>query len=114
MPKDGRTRWMVGLGLGGHIPLGNRFYLETDAVAWQINDDEGWTDALNILSKVRLLGGSKVARHFSVFAGATLNVLTTRVDDGADFGLFRGRRVSDDDAETAVCIWPGFVAGLRI
>jgi hypothetical protein len=105
---------MVGLGLGGHIPLSPRFFLETDAVAWHINDDEAWTDELNIVSKLRVIGGYRVARHFSVFAGATLNVLTTRVDDGADFGLVRGRRVTGDDAETTVRIWPGFVAGFQI
>jgi len=113
-PGEEKTRWMLGLGLGGHVPISRRFFLEMDAVAWQINDDQAWTDELNILGKLRVIGGYSFARHFSVFAGATLNVLTTRVDDGADFGLIRGRRVTSDDAETTVRIWPGFVAGMRI
>ena len=115
-PQGGEEtdRWMLGIGLGGHLPLSQRFYIDTDVVAWHVNNDESWTEELNMLAKLRVVGGYRIHDHFAVFAGATLNALVTRVDDGADFGLFSGRRVSADSDETTVRVWPGFVAGLRI
>jgi len=111
---EGTDRWMVGLGLGGHVPLPGRFYLDADIISWQVNNGEAWTDELNLLNQLRVVGGYRIHDHFALFAGATLNALVTRVDDGSDFGLLSGRRVNADSDETAVRVWPGFVAGLRI
>jgi hypothetical protein len=113
-PEGETDRWMVGLGLGGHIPLGQRFYIDADVVSWHVNDDEAWTDELNMLNKLRVVGGYRLHDRFAVFAGATFNVLATRVDDGSDFGLITGRRLTSESNETTVRIWPGFLAGLRI
>jgi hypothetical protein len=113
-PRAESKRWMAGLGVGGHIPVTERFYVDADLVTWHVNKDEAWTRGLNSLNKLRLIGGYRMADNFSLFAGATLNVLVSRVDDGSDFGLFDGTRVSNDGAETTVRVWPGFLAGLRI
>lgn len=113
-PQGETKRWMLGFGLGGHIPVTGNFFIDADVMSWHVNVDEAWTDELNMLNKMRVIGGYRLHDHFAVFAGVTFNALVTRVDDGSDFGLLTGRRLTSDSDETTVRVWPGFVLGLRI
>ena len=112
--SDGKQRWLAGLGIGGHVPIADRFYLEPELITWHVN--EGWTltTDTNSLSSLRLIGGYRVHRDLSVFAGPTLNLLVTRVGDGEGFGLIRGTRLTSEGSDTTVRAWPGFVAGFQI
>ncbi|MCC6748853.1 MAG: hypothetical protein IT371_14435 [Deltaproteobacteria bacterium] len=112
--SDGKKRWLAGFGMGGHIPLSERFYLETDLLHWHVNEDEAWTDGQNALTTLRLVGGYRLHRRFSLFAGPTLNLLVTSVGGGEGFGLIRGARLTADGSATTVRLWPGFSAGFQI
>lgn len=111
--SNGKRRWLAGLGLGGHLPLDERFYLEADVLTWHINEDQLWTITTNSLHSLRVVAGYSVGRHFSLFAGPTLNLLATDLS-GSVIGLIRGVRLSSESARTTLALWPGFVVGLQI
>lgn len=112
--SDGKRRWMAGLGIGGHVPVGERTYLEPELLGWHVNEGQAWSTDLNTLASLRLIGGHRVHAALSVFVGPTLNLLVTEVGDGEGFGLIRGTRLTSERSATSVRVWPGFVAGLRI
>lgn len=113
-PTHCRTRWLAGMGIGAYIPLPLRFFLNTDAMAWNVNDHEAWTHELNMLYQLRLLAGLRLHRRFAVFIGPTLNVLLTRKDKDDRIGPIKGKEVTPEGNRTKVRIWPGLVAGIRI
>jgi hypothetical protein len=111
---NGNNKWLAGLGVGGHVPIDERLFVDIELLASHVNEGELWTDKLNTLSSLRVIGGYELGGALSVFAGPTLNVLATRVGHGEGFGLISGFRLTAEDAATTVRLWPGLVAGFQI
>jgi hypothetical protein len=107
---DNPYRWSPGIGIGGHIPFGSKF-VNVEALSFHINEDEGWTEELHMVSKIRLIGGWEVNPSFSVFAGVTLNVFVSQFDDGSHIAL--GSLYDKNWDDTWIRMWPGFVAGVQ-
>jgi hypothetical protein len=108
---DDPYRWSPGIGIGGHIPLGGPKFVNIEALSFHISEDDGWTDELHDISKLRLIGGWEVDPRFSLFAGVTLNVFVSRINDGRHIAM--GSLYDRRGDSTWVRMWPGFVAGIQ-
>ena len=130
-PHGDLGRWSSGFGIGGHIPLSRRFFLNVDFITrqvgytdeseegtWQYDEDTdvnklhlafGWEQ--HNLNKLRLAFGWERHKWFSLFGGVSLNFLVSDKRDTSDFGYGFEHVYRSDD--TTVRIWPGFFAGVQ-
>ncbi|ATB44914.1 LA_2272 family surface repeat-containing protein [Corallococcus macrosporus] len=112
---EDRRRFVMGAGLGGHIPVG-RFFVDLDAVGSTIHTKRLFEDSHHILAQLRLTAGWQVAKHFAVFGGVSANTLVTW--DGSDrweeLGIGPQWRSVSDEGRTTVRMWPGLLAGVQI
>ncbi|RMF03851.1 MAG: hypothetical protein D6772_01575 [Bacteroidetes bacterium] len=122
--RDGRliqgtfTSWSVGYGLGFVSRLGAKTLLNSELIAAQVNEQETWTDELNLHTQLRLLIDWKMGGRWSFYFGPTANLLLTeRVDP------LTGNTLSvipyepfwqQQEGPTHLIGWVGFTAGLRI
>ena len=107
---DDPYRWSTGIGVGGHIPFGSKF-VNIEALSFHVNEDARWTDDLHMINKIRLIGGWEVNPSLSVFAGLTLNVFVSQLNDGGHIAT--GSFYDYEGKDTWVRMWPGFVAGVQ-
>ncbi len=116
-PHDDLGRWSSGFGIGGHIPLSRRFFLNVDFITRQVGYTDGseeetwWYDEHTVLNKLRLGFGWEQHKWFSVFGGVSLNFLVSDRWDTSDFGFGFDRVYRSDDITAR--IWPGFFAGVQ-
>ncbi|RKG71964.1 caspase family protein [Corallococcus terminator] len=115
-PDDRFQRFSLGLGLGGHIPLGSRFWVDVDAAGSNVlSTDNPFSDNTgNLLAQVRAMVGFQVMSRFAVFGGPTYNAWFTWGDPG--FAKLSTLPVRSHDLSTTrrVQHWPGFQLGVRI
>ena len=108
-------RFSYGVGIGGHIPHGSRF-VNVEALSFQVYEDiaeaDRWNDKIHLISKLRLIGGWEINPRFSAFAGLTLNVFVSEVNDGEHIAIASFYEYNDADKRW-VRMWPGFVAGIQ-
>ena len=116
-PHGDLGRWSSGFGIGGHIPLGVRLFLNVDlitrGVAYTDESREGtwWYDEHTVLNKLRLAFGWERHKWFSVFGGVSLNFLVSDRWNTSDFGYGFEHVYRRDD--TTVRVWPGLFAGVQ-
>jgi len=106
------------LALGLHTPFesplgGFLSYLDVDVGATSPTHDFSDSKGKLVLSTLRVIGGWQVARHFSVIAGPTLNVLVRDADKNANIAPSSVEKVLDS-GQTRVSMYPGFVLGVEI
>ncbi len=111
-----RRRYVVGAGLGGHIPAG-RFFFDVDVVGNTLYSKRLFDDDVHhVLGQLRLTAGWQVARHFAVFGGVSANTLVSW--DGKDrweeLGIGPEWKHVSDEGRTTVRMWPGLLAGVQI
>ena len=118
-PHGDLGRWSWGFGMGGHIPLGKRLFLNVDATIRPVlytddwDWDDWWEDEHSLLNKLRFAVGWEQHKWFSVFGGISLNLLVSDRQDTSDFGYGFGHVVRPDDVDVTICVWPGFFAGVQ-
>ena len=116
-PHGDLGRWSSGFGVGGHIPLSKRLFLNVDFITRQVGytdewaEETWWYDEHTVLNKLRLGFGWEQHKWLSVFGGVSLNFLVSDRWDTSDFGYGFDRVYRTDD--TTVRIWPGFFAGVQ-
>lgn len=111
-PSESPVRWTYGLGIGGYVPLTERFFLNVDAIGQKINYDWWESDLDNtVLSKLRLGVGWRRSRWFSVVGGVALNVFVSDERDGSDIAY--GLDTVIESGDTTVRIWPGLFLGVQ-
>ena len=116
-PHGDLGRWSSGFGIGGHIPLGVRLFLNVDFITRGVaytdesRKDTWWYDERTVLNKLRLAFGWEQHKWFSVFGGVSLNFLVSDRWDTSDFGYGFDHVYREDD--TTVRVWPGFFAGVQ-
>lgn len=117
-PEEDNITWALGYGVGTQIPQGKRTSLSIDAIGYQIfEEDEFWDNNLNLLNRLSLSYNLHLSRHFTLYAGAAINVLVA--DNFNSNGEIRESiapwavfdRIYTD---TRVQIYPGFQAGIRL
>ena len=116
-PHGDLGRWSSGFGIGGHIPLGKRLFLNVDLITREVvyadESEEGiwWYDEHTVLNKLRLAVGWEKHKWFSVFGGVSLNFLVSHRPDTSDFGYGFDHVYREDDV--TIRVWPGFFAGVQ-
>jgi hypothetical protein len=73
-PFDDPARWSYGLGLGGEILI-ERFFINVDASVHDHHTGfDSWypEDGASLIPELRTLGGYSFAKHFSFYAGASV------------------------------------------
>ena len=116
-PHGDLGRWSSGFGIGGHIPLGVRLFLNVDFITRGVaytdesREDTWWYDERTVLNKLRLAIGWEQHKWFSVFGGISLNFLVSDRRNTSDFGFGFDRVYQRDD--TTVRVWPGLFAGVQ-
>ena len=116
-PHGDLGRWSSGFGIGGHIPLGRRLFLNIDLITRGVGytdkpqEDTWWYDEHTVLNKLRLAVGWERHKWFSVFGGVSLNFLVSDRRDTSDFGYGFDHVYREDD--TTIRVWPGFFAGVQ-
>ena len=116
-PHGDLGRWSSGFGIGGHIPLGKRLFLNVDFITRGVGYTDGsrrntWEYGEHtVLNKLRLAFGWERHKWFSVFGGVSLNFLVSDRWDTSDFGFGFDRVYQRED--TTVRVWPGLFAGVQ-
>lgn len=105
----GPSHWSLGLGIGAHIPVSERFFLDVDAVSNTLYDWNVSFDGNRLLHQLRVVAGFQVARNLAIIGGPTLNVL----HDSNGEPVSDLSHLSRLDAG-GVLLWPGVQVGLRL
>lgn len=111
-------RWGWGYGFGSEMRLGQRLAFNIDAIAYHINENEVWTDDLNLLNVLRANLGVRIAGNTYLFGGPTFSVMVSDHAAGDTGKLGSGIAPSwtsydKTHRDTNVKMWPGFNAGIR-
>lgn len=110
------SRFSFGLGVGGHLNLARRLWLDMDVAGGAVQPVqkplEG--DGGNILGQARLMLGFQVLPRLAVFAGPTYNAWF--VWGQPDFNVITRLPVRENqmEADQRLQHWPGFQVGLHI
>lgn len=115
---DDKRFWAPGFGLGTFRPITKNIGINIDAIHYQVNEDEWWTEEVNMLEKLKVTGSYQLGQRLSIYAGAALNVQITKIKDAEEGTIASMLKTPDsfyDETHdnTRVTIYPGFSAGIR-
>ncbi len=107
--------WALGYGIGTTIGFGKRTLINVEAVTMHVNEQEQWTDELNMLNQFRLLFDVRTGRHTSLFAGPVGNIMVSKLEREGVIGsmIMPYTHFDETTADTNVKMWVGFNAGIR-
>ncbi|MCY1073157.1 caspase family protein [Archangium lansingense] len=114
-PDDRLERFSLGLGLGVHLPLGERMWLDGDVAGssvLRVRDPFGGSS--NVLGQARLMFGVQLFERFAFFGGPTYNVYVAGSDRDRYSLTTLPAREQWLDPSTSVQYWPGVQLGVRI
>lgn len=111
--EGNRYATSMGLGVRARVERTWLTFVDTEVVAGSFFHSSLDNDRLQILSSLRVKGGWRVARHFAVVGGPTVNVLVRKRGFDTDIAPGAVDAVLHD-GETHVSIYPGFVLGVEI
>jgi hypothetical protein len=98
-------------GLGVHVSLGDRLFLDIDGITSSFGTSADWSQD-GAFSSLRAVVGWQIFRHLAVTVGPTFNVHVVETGERRPGLGWLERTTSDGD--TTVRFFPGFVAGLQI
>ena len=113
-PDDRLTRFSYGLGLGVHIPLGPRFWLDMDVAGNGVHAVKDPWRGENLLAQGRAMFGFQIAQRFAVFAGPTYNTYFTFDGEARTKVTTMPVHQHFFDTESSVQYWPGVQLGVRL
>jgi hypothetical protein len=114
--------WSLGIGVGTSLALGHNHYLQLEAVAKHINENELWTSKLNLLNQFRPTVDLQLSGKIRLAFGPSYNVAVShRFDEETGtFGtqikkhsFFNKTYTRHRDHPLNVKMWIGFHAGVR-
>jgi hypothetical protein len=113
-PTDRLQRYSLGVGLGVHIPLGTRFWVDVDAVGSSVHLLREPFEGNNLLAQARAMVGFQILPRLAVFAAPTYNVyFAFSPEDRRDMTRFTARERPLGEGGS-MQYWPGIQLGLRI
>ena len=108
--------WMAGGGIGGHVPIGKRFFFDTDLAAHAYSRGLKFDGRISPMTSLRAAFGWQIRPRLTLYGGPVVRVLVDRTVRDAT-PLSRGGlsySVLDRSSRTSrIRAWPGFIAGLR-
>jgi hypothetical protein len=115
-PDDRLQRYSLGLGLGVHLPLGERFWLDGDVAGSMVRRvSDPFASSANVLTQGRLMLGFNLFERLAVFAGPTYNAFFAwRDEDRFTLSTLPVRQERLGMSTTTVQYWPGVQLGVRI
>jgi len=116
--KNDRIYWGWGYGIGTIVPINGKTDINFEATSFQVNDDEWYTDRLNLHNRLNVLVSVKLSDNITIFGGPSWNVLVSDITDK------HGNIIKSDYApwhvfnktynkDTNVKMYPGFSVGMR-
>ncbi|MEO8588024.1 MAG: hypothetical protein ABI432_01545 [Flavobacteriales bacterium] len=111
--------WGFGYGFGTEPRLGGHGCLDVELTAEQVNEQEDWLDAVNIVNRLGVQYGYTVGRHLMLSAGPSLNLLVTDWSD-PETGLSLSTIAPDDafydeeHGDVRLQGWLGFRVGVGV
>ncbi len=108
--EDGDAHAVAVAGLGGHVPIGARAFIDLDALTYFLPDRR--VSRIAYVYQVRVIGGVSVGEGLSLFAGPTLNLSQSPPEIAEPLGVF-GARALDWGGGAAWRAWPGVTVGAR-
>jgi RNA polymerase sigma factor (sigma-70 family) len=110
--EGGKPRVAFALGLGGHVPLSRRFFLDIDGLAYNIHETANFAGSNATLAQLRAVLGWRLARGFAVIAGPSYNVIVAeRAEDASISAL--GSSLFHTEPGLFVRGWPGIALGVQ-
>ena len=85
--------------------------MDIDGMAWTTHRSYFSFNGVNMVNQLRVMGGFRIHKYVSVFAGPTFNV---GVQDNRYDPFNSGSFYEHTGENTTVYMWPGFVAGIRL
>jgi hypothetical protein len=105
----GPSHWSLGLGLGAHVPLSQRVFLDMDVMTSGIYTWDASFTSDRLLHQLRVMGGLQLAKRFALIGGPSFNIMHS-VDGAPITGLSRLSR----EGPRQVIMWPGVQVGVRL
>ncbi|WP_246357945.1 peptidase [Pyxidicoccus fallax] len=110
------ARFSFGAGLGGHLTLSHRFWVDLDVTGGTVQPVqkplEG--DGGNVLGQGRLMLGFQVLPRLALFAGPTYNMWFTWGQPDFDTVTRMDVKQSQPEPDQRLQHWPGLQVGLHI
>ena len=110
--------WSVGYGIGTMLPISSKMDIAIEAQAFHINEQEEWTEGLNMLNRLNLNVSYQFFKRFSAFGGISGNVAVSDITDteGNIVGSKHIPWYSYNEVHNGVNVkmYTGFNAGLRM
>lgn len=79
-PSVGTYAWGLGYGAGLRIEKTEKYSVNYEAIAIQINENEPWTNQLNMIGRIRFLSTWKIGKtQTEFFVGPTINVMASHL-----------------------------------
>lgn len=112
------SRYGLTWGFGSEISLGKGAFMNIEATATQVGEDEVWTNKLNLLNQLKFNFGAILTPGLGIYGGPSLNVMVSEYQNPAGnigSGIVPSWTFYDKTSgNTNVAIWPGISVGLRI
>jgi hypothetical protein len=114
-PDDRLQRFTLGLGFGGHVPIGSRLWLDADVVGSSVRGvRDPFAAGANLLAQGRLMLGVQILERLALFGGLTYNAYFAFSEADrytlTTVPLVQRRSIG---GESTVDYWPGAQAGVR-
>ncbi|MDN5202506.1 hypothetical protein QQ008_14055 [Fulvivirgaceae bacterium BMA10] len=111
--------WAPGIGFGGLFRLSQNWDLNTDLISRHVNEDESWTDELNMLNTLRLNFAHNFTDKFALYGGPSFNMIISGIKNEEGMVIGDSFAPSWDfydkiGRKNRVKMFIGFNAGIRL
>ena len=112
------ARYGLTWGFGSELSLGKGAFMNIEAIATQVGEDEIWTNKLNLLNTLKFNFGGMVTPKLGIYGGASFNVMVSEFhsqDGTVGSEIVPSWTFYDKtNGNTNVAIWPGLNVGFRL
>jgi len=119
----GVDSWSLGYGIGTSLRIGRTNYLQLEALSRHVNEDETWTNELNLMNQFKLNFDLRLGNHLRVAVGPSFNVFVSHLYDAendrygtklSNYTIFDKTYFRSGRNPVNVQGWIGVHAGIRL